>query len=77
MINLDDSLEVEYGHILSDVSGRYVLLQAVSGSHDYQTCLVYDRELKVALIEERDELAVLLVTRLHQNGVQMYAEVPD
>jgi hypothetical protein len=51
MKNLEEKLK-DYGDVLEDQSGRYVLIQSVRRSQDYETCMVYDLETKTGLLEE-------------------------
>lgn len=67
----------EYEHLLSDATGRYVLIQVVPGSKEVETCLVYDTATKTGLVIEDDEEALLVKKQLADRGVRMLDNLPS
>jgi hypothetical protein len=66
----------EYKHLLSDATGRYVLIQVVPGSKDVETCVVYDTATKTGLVIEDDEEALLVKKQLADRGIPMLDNLP-
>lgn len=75
MKDLTGKLE-SYRHLLEDDSGRYVLIQILSGSQGVETCVVYDLATKTGLIEEDDDVSRELKYRLAAKGVPMLSTIP-
>ena len=71
----DDDLQ-SFSYLWEDETGRYVLIQGVSGSQSHDTCVVYDLESKTGLLIEDDELAVEVAKRLAEKGVPMLPDLP-
>ncbi|MFO0852429.1 MAG: hypothetical protein U0871_28290 [Gemmataceae bacterium] len=72
---MNDDLQ-SLSYLWEDGTGRYVLVQAVSGGQSYDTCVVYDLESKTGLLIENDDLADEVKRRMAEKGVPMLPDLP-
>jgi uncharacterized ParB-like nuclease family protein len=72
---MEEKLE-DFRELWEDASGRYVLIQVMTGSTDPTTCVVYDMHTRAGLLIEDDDLAIRVKTRMAASGVSMLREMP-
>lgn len=75
MKNQNEKLE-SYRYLWEDESGRYVLIQSDKDSQELETCLVYDQETKMVLLEEDDDVYREIKRRLAEKGIPMLSALP-